>query len=46
MQGLIASFESGKGIRGHTKLVKLLYPAKKTRDIIEKGVFGVETETE
>ncbi|MCL4389518.1 MAG: AAA family ATPase [Candidatus Marsarchaeota archaeon] len=46
MQGLIASFESGKGIRGHTKLVKLLCPAKKTRDIIEKDVFGMETEVE
>jgi cell division control protein 6 len=42
MQGLIASFESGKGIRGHTKLIKLLSPAKKTKDIIEKGMFNPE----
>jgi cell division control protein 6 len=42
MQGLIASFESGKGIRGHTKLIKLLSPAKKTKDIIEKGMFNIE----
>ncbi len=41
MQGLIAAFESGKGIRGHTKLIKLLYPADKIRDCIEKDVFGM-----
>jgi cell division control protein 6 len=41
MQGLIAAFESGKGIRGHTKLVKMLVPAKKTRDVLEKDLFGV-----
>ncbi len=41
MQGLIAAFESGKGIRGHTKLVKLLVPARKTRDVLEKDIFGM-----
>jgi len=41
MQGLIASFESGKGIRGHTKLIKLLYSSKKTRFVLEKDIFGV-----
>jgi archaeal cell division control protein 6 len=41
MQGLIAAYESGKGIRGHTKLIKLLYPPKKTRDVLEKDIFGV-----
>jgi len=41
MQGLIASFDSGKGIRGHTKLIKLLYPSKKTRFVLEKDIFGV-----
>ncbi len=40
MQGLIVSFESGKGIRGHTKLIKLLYPAQKTKDVIEREMFG------
>lgn len=40
MQGLIRSFESGKGIRGHTKLVKLLYPPNKIKELIEKEVFG------
>jgi cell division control protein 6 len=40
MQGLIASFESGKGIRGHTKLIKLLYPPKKMCDVLEKELFG------
>ncbi len=44
MQGLIAAFESGKGIRGHTKLVKLLVPAKKTKDVLEKDLFGVPEE--
>jgi len=41
MQGLIASFDSGKGIRGHTKLIKLLYSSKKTRFVLEKDIFGV-----
>ncbi|MCL5429895.1 MAG: hypothetical protein M1504_00270 [Candidatus Marsarchaeota archaeon] len=40
MQGLIASFESGKGIRGHTKLIKLLYPSNKMCDVLEKEIFG------
>jgi archaeal cell division control protein 6 len=42
MQGLIASFESGKGIRGHTKLIKLMYPSQKTKDVIEQELFGHE----
>ncbi len=41
MQGLIVSFDSGKGIRGHTKLIKLLYPSKKTRAVLEKDLFSV-----
>jgi len=40
MQGLIVSFESGKGIRGHTKLIKLMYPAGKTKDVLEGEIFG------
>jgi Cdc6-like AAA superfamily ATPase len=40
MQGLVASFESGKGIRGHTKLIKLLYPAQKTKEVLEVEMFG------
>jgi cell division control protein 6 len=40
MQGLIVSYESGKGIRGHTKLIKLLYPTKKMCDVLEKEIFG------
>lgn len=43
LQGLIHTFESGKGIRGHTKLIKLLYPAQKVKDVIEKEVFGITT---
>ncbi|MGC8647565.1 MAG: Cdc6/Cdc18 family protein [Candidatus Micrarchaeia archaeon] len=40
MQGLIVAFESGKGIRGHTKLIKLLYPAQKIKAALEKDLFG------
>jgi cell division control protein 6 len=40
MQGLIAVFESGKGIRGHTKLIKLLYPPQKIKAALEKDLFG------
>lgn len=41
VQGIIKTFESGKGIRGHTKLVKLLYPPDKTQEVIEKSIFGL-----
>ena len=40
MQGLIMSFESGKGIRGHTKLIKLMYPPQKTKEVIEAELFS------
>ncbi|MCL4373483.1 MAG: AAA family ATPase [Candidatus Marsarchaeota archaeon] len=40
MQGLIVAFESGKGIRGHTKLIKLLYPPQKIKAALEKDIFG------
>ena len=36
MQGIIISYESGKGIRGHTKLIKLAYPPEKIKESIEK----------
>jgi cell division control protein 6 len=42
MQGLISAFESGKGIRGHTKLIKLMYPPQKTKDVLEKDIFGAD----
>ena len=42
MQGLILAFESGKGIRGHTKLIKLMYPPQKTKDVLEKDIFGAD----
>ncbi len=41
MQGLIISYESTKGIRGHTKLIKILYPANKISDILQKEIFGI-----
>ena len=44
MQGLILSYESGKGIRGHTKLIKLLYPNKKIKEVLEKDLFGERNE--
>ncbi len=40
MQGLVASYESGKGIRGHTKLIKLMYPSQKTKEVLESELFG------
>lgn len=42
MQGLILSFESGKGIRGHTKLIKLMYSPTKTKEVLEGEIFGKE----
>ncbi|MEM3781414.1 MAG: AAA family ATPase [Candidatus Micrarchaeaceae archaeon] len=39
LQGLIVTFESGKGIRGHTKLVKLLFSPAKIKETIEKSMF-------
>ncbi len=36
MQGIILSYESGKGIRGHTKLIKLAYSPERIKDTIEK----------
>ena len=36
MQGLISAYESGKGIRGHTKLIKLAYSPERMKDTIEK----------
>ncbi len=38
MQGLITTYESGKGIRGHTKLIKLSYPPEKIKNTVEKGM--------
>ncbi len=49
MQGLIESYESGKGIRGHTKLIKLHSDPKKMGEVLEKDLFGPgkeEKETE
>ncbi len=40
VQGLIMSFESGKGIRGHTKLIKLMYSPTKTKEVLEGELFG------
>ncbi len=42
VQGIIKTFDSGKGIRGHTKLIKLLYPQDKTQEVIEKSIFGLK----
>ena len=40
MLGLINTVQSGKGIRGHTTLVRLAYDADKIKKIIEKTVFA------
>ncbi|MGB9703131.1 MAG: Cdc6/Cdc18 family protein [Candidatus Micrarchaeia archaeon] len=34
--GIIKTQESGKGIRGHTKLITLLYPAEKIKKVIQR----------
>ncbi len=39
MQGIISSYESGKGIRGHTKLIKLAYIPEKIKATIEKTLY-------
>lgn len=45
MQGLITTYESGKGMRGHTKLIKLMYSPQKIRATVEKELFK-ESEAE
>lgn len=45
MQGIIISYESGKGIRGHTKLIRLAYPPGKIKEMIERAIFR-ESEAE
>ena len=42
MQGIITSKESGKGIRGHTKLIRLSYQPEKIKEMIEKNLFKDE----
>ena len=46
LQGLIATYESGKGIRGHTKLVKLLFSPEKIKETIETSLFVDEIKEE
>ena len=40
MLGLITTVQSGKGIRGHTTLIKIGYPAGRIKEIIEKHILG------
>ncbi len=40
MQGIISTYESGKGIRGHTKLIRLEYQSERIKEMVEKGVFA------
>ncbi|VVC04333.1 ORC1-type DNA replication protein [Candidatus Burarchaeum australiense] len=42
MLGLISMVESGKGIRGHTRLVKLAYVPAKVIKILERSLLPVE----
>ena len=45
MQGIITTEESGRGIRGHTKLIKLAYAPEKIKQTIETSLFK-ESEAE
>jgi cell division control protein 6 len=45
MQGLITTYESGKGIRGHTKLIKLSYSPERIKETVEKSIM-IENEAE
>jgi cell division control protein 6 len=38
--GLVTTIESGKGIRGHTTLIKLVFEAPKIKRIVEKTLSG------
>ena len=40
MLGLVTSIESGKGIRGHTKLIKLGHPAQEVIGLVQKNFGG------
>jgi archaeal cell division control protein 6 len=42
MLGLIVTVESGRGMRGHTRLIKAGYPPEQMRLAIEKGISIVE----
>ncbi|MCL5008701.1 MAG: AAA family ATPase [Candidatus Marsarchaeota archaeon] len=42
MQGIVTSYESGKGVRGHTRLVKLMYQPEKIKEMIEKSLFNTQ----
>ena len=39
MQGIITAYESGKGIRGHTRMIKLSYNPSRVKEVVEKGLF-------
>lgn len=43
MLGLITTVESGKGVRGHTRLIKIGYPADEIKRIIEKNMSIVSS---
>ncbi|MCK4714965.1 MAG: hypothetical protein KAT35_05280, partial [Candidatus Aenigmarchaeota archaeon] len=42
MLGLISMVQSGKGIRGHTRLVKIAYMPAKVMKILERGFIPSE----
>ena len=42
MLGLISMIESGKGIRGHTRLVKMAYVPQKIMKILERSLLPME----
>jgi len=40
MLGIINMVESGKGMRGHTRLIKLAYPADRVKGVVEKNLVN------
>lgn len=46
MQGIITTYESGKGMRGHTRLIKLAYQPLKIKEMIEKSLGSAEEQVD
>ncbi len=42
MQGIINAYESGKGMRGHTRLIRLAYQPGKIKEMIERSLSAQE----
>ncbi len=42
MQGIVTTYESGKGMRGHTRLIRLAYQPGRIKEMIERGLGAAE----